>query len=298
VHDSLTMGPLVTVVTPSLNQGRFIRATIDSVLTQDYPAVEYLVMDGGSTDDTLAILQSYSSHLTWDSRSDTGQASAVNAGWRQGRGEILGWLNSDDLYLPGAVTTAVAYLERHPHVDAVYGDGYHLDEAGAVLERYPTEPFDLDRLAEVCFICQPSVFLRRQAVEKVGGLDEALRYCMDYDLWIRLGGIARFGLVPRYLAATRMHSATKTLGERTAVYAEIVDMVARHYGSVPLTWVYAYAKAQAWNGRPGRARAGVRFGLIAFRTFVRHNWRHPLAGLGGWRLLASRVLGRWPRNPW
>jgi hypothetical protein len=283
-----TRGPLVTVVTPSYNQGRFIRQAIESVLTQDYPNLQYLVMDGGSSDETITVLREYSGRLEWVSKPDRGQASAINAGWRRGRGEILAWLNSDDTYLPGAIGAAVAHLSRCPGDGAVYGEGYHADETGRVIGRYPTEPFDLDRLSETCFICQPTVFVRRSVVEQVGYLDEALQFCMDYDLWIRIGRDSRFGHLAGYVAATRLHGDTKTLGRRREVYAEVLPMIQRHYGYVPPSWIYAYSKAVAEAARTGGgrldgARVATRLVLVGLRTFLRYNRRVPVVKLLRWR---------------
>jgi glycosyltransferase involved in cell wall biosynthesis len=203
--------PLVTVVTPSFNQGRFIRETIESVLAQNYPSIEYLVIDGGSTDETLGILKKYPGRFYWVSEKDKGQANAINKGWSRARGEILAWLNSDDVYLPGAISKAVAFLQDHPEVGTGYGEGYHIDEEDQVIERYPTEPFDRERLKETCFICQPTVFIRRKVLEEVGFLDESLRYCMDYDLWFRMARKFKFGYLPEYLACTRFYKGTNTL---------------------------------------------------------------------------------------
>lgn len=273
--------PLVTVVTPSYNQGRFIRQTIESVLAQDYPNVEYLVMDGGSSDETVPILHEYAGRLQWVSKPDAGQGSAINEGWRRGRGEILAWLNSDDTYLPGAIGAAVAHLTRSPEDGAVYGEGYHTDESGRVMARYPTEPFDLHRLSETCFICQPTVFMRRSVVESLGYLDEALRFCMDYDFWIRIGRVSRFGQLPRFLATSRLHPDTKTLGRRREVYAEILPMVQRHYRRVPLSWIYAFSKEAAKSVDTGKTWSdGLRFAaklaVVGTRTFVQYNGRVPL----------------------
>ncbi len=270
--------PLVTVVTPSLNQGRFIGDTIESVLGQDYPNVEYLVIDGGSTDGTLSLLRTYAGRLQWTSGADRGQAAAINAGWRRGRGAILGWLNSDDLYLPGAIRRAVSYLGEHPDAGAVYGEAHHTDERGRVLARYPTEPFDPPRLRATCFICQPTVFLRRAIVEQVGYLDESLDFCLDYDLWIRLARITRFGRLPDYLAATRLHPGTKTLGRRPEAYDETLRMLRGHFGFVHPRWFLSYAKVLARSERTGtgvvdRARFIARVLTIALRMLVRHRVR-------------------------
>jgi glycosyltransferase involved in cell wall biosynthesis len=280
--------PLVTIVTPSYNQGGFIREAIESALRQDYPRIEYLVVDGGSTDETLSILREYTNQIEWISEPDRGQSSAINKGWRRGKGEILAWLNSDDAYLPGAISRAVSYLEDHPDLGAVYGEGYHVDEVGRVLERYPTGPFDLERLKETCFICQPTVFVRRAVIEQVGYLDESLHFCMDYDLWIRLARIARFGYVPEYLATSRLHEETKTLSRRREVYAEVLRMLHGHFGYVPPSWVYANAKVLAEAGRPPQsgwqqARFLFRLAVAVVQTFLRYNRRVPVAELFRWR---------------
>jgi glycosyltransferase involved in cell wall biosynthesis len=276
--------PLVTVVTPSFNQGRFIRATIESVLEQDYPRIEYLVIDGGSTDETVSILKEYSGRLRWVSERDRGQAHAINKGWRQASGSLVAYLNSDDVYLPGAVAQAVAALDGHPEAAAVYGEGYHVDERGAILERYPTEPFNADRLRETCFICQPTVFMRRDAVERVGYLDESLRYCMDYDLWIRLVRAGKvLSHVPRYLASTRLHADAKTLGQRGQAHAEILRVIYRHFGRVAPSLVFGYAHAVlGLQNRDASVRDRLSLIGISLVTFLRYNRSVPRAAWPVW----------------
>jgi glycosyltransferase involved in cell wall biosynthesis len=257
------------------------------VLAQSYPRIEYLVMDGGSTDETLAILKEYGDRLTWVSEPDRGQADAINKGWRRARGSLVAYLNSDDTYLPGAVERAAGALQAHPEAGLVYGEGYHVDEGGAIIERYPTEPFSLARLEETCFICQPTVFLRREVVERLGYLDESLQYCMDYDLWIRAARVTSFALVPEYLATTRLHADTKTLGRRVPAHAEIMTMVRRHFGYVPPSWVYAYAHAVLGPRDRANKWVDARFVLsliaISFVEFLRQNRRIPRAEWVRWR---------------
>ncbi len=233
--------PLVSVVTPSLNMAPFLEDTIRSVLSQDYPRLEYIVMDGGSTDGTLNILRKYEGRLRHESQPDRGQADAINRGFLQSSGRIFAYLNADDTYLPGAVTAAVRHLVANPGYAGVYGEAYHVNGDGKILGRYETRPFDARLLRTQCFICQPAVFLWREAFEKTGMLDPGLDFAMDYDLWIRIAKRQRLLKVDDYLAASRMHRGNKTLGQRTAVYRELAKVVRRHYGYVPFPYIYAYA---------------------------------------------------------
>jgi glycosyltransferase involved in cell wall biosynthesis len=233
-------GPLVTVVTPSFNQGHFIRETIESVLSQDYPHLEYLVMDGGSNDHTQDVLKSYGERLSWVSERDQGQADAVNKGFRQAKGEILGWLNSDDTYWPSAVRKVVQFFQANPDIGMVYGEAYNVDEQGKIIERSPTEEFDYQRLAETCFICQPSAFIRRRVFEEVGPLDVTLHYCLDYEYWMRIGKQFRVAHIDELLATSRLHGAAKTFLKRRELHQEIVSTVQRHYALVPLRTIYLY----------------------------------------------------------
>ncbi|MGI9148852.1 MAG: glycosyltransferase family 2 protein, partial [Chloroflexota bacterium] len=162
----------VSIITPSYNQGRFIEQTIQSVLGQDVGgrSLEYIIVDGGSNDETADVVQRYTDRLRWVSEPDRGQADAVNKGLRSTSGDVIGWLNSDDIYYPGAINAACDFLDAHPRVDVVYGEADHVDENGVVLGRYPTEPFEPRRLQDICFLCQPAVFFRRRVVEQFGDL--------------------------------------------------------------------------------------------------------------------------------
>ncbi len=199
--------PTVTIVTPSFSQGRFLRATIESVLSQDYARIEYIVMDGGSTDETATVVRDYSSRLTFVSEPDRGQADAINKGFRRARGQVLAWINSDDLLLPGAVGAAVEALVANPHAPAVYGEGDRIDGHGRRLGRFPfTEPFNLWKLIHHSdYILQQSVFFRRVALEEAEYLDEQLHYTLDWDLFIRLGLCAPLHYLPRPMGAIREH---------------------------------------------------------------------------------------------
>lgn len=232
--------PSFTVVTPSLNQAQFIGGTIESVLGQRYPHLEYIVVDGGSTDGTVELLRSYEGRLRWLSERDRGQGDAVNKGVRLGHGEILGWLNSDDTYWPGALEHAASTFRRLGRAAVVYGDANHVLEDGSLYGPYPTSSFDYARLAERCFICQPAAFMRRRAFDEAGGLDIGLAYCMDYDLWIRLGRDHPLVYLPTVLANSRLHKDAKTLARRRHVYREILRTVRHHYGYIPYPWVHGY----------------------------------------------------------
>jgi glycosyltransferase involved in cell wall biosynthesis len=233
--------PLVSVITPVLNAADFLEETIRSVLAQDYPRIEYLVMDGGSSDGTLAILERYRGRLEFVSAPDGGTADAINRGFSKARGEILAWLGADDLYLPGAISAAVAAFAGDPGAGAVYGEGYWIGEDGRTLGRYPTvTPYSPAALGRECPICQPACFLRREALEAVGGLDAALQSAYDYDLWIRLSRRYPFRAIPEYLAQSRMHPRNKSLGQKQRMFEESIQLLRRHYGYVPVPWIYGY----------------------------------------------------------
>jgi|SRR5215207_9190515 len=209
----MSQSPLVSIVTPSLDQGRFIRATIESILSQNYPNLEYWVIDGGSKDETLEILKSYGDRLHWVSEPDSGQSQAVNKGWKKSQGKILGWVNADDLLEPLAVHYAVDALLARPDIGAVYGDAVYIDGHDTVIQAYPTRVFNYMTLVSETenFIPQPSVFIHRNVLEKTGFLNEALHYVMDYDLWLRMGMIAPMEYLPVKMSALRLHSSAKTV---------------------------------------------------------------------------------------
>lgn len=226
----MTDRPLISIVTPSLNQGRFIEATIRSVLEQDFPNIEYIVMDGGSTDGTLDVLRKYEDRLTWVSEPDGGQSDAIHRGYLRSRGSILAWLCSDDLYEPGAVSAGVAALTSDPNLALVYGNASLVDETGEGIEAYPSvEPFDLGRLInDVDFIVQPATFFTRSAYMAVGGLNPTLHWAMDYDLWIKLGARYPVKYVPEPWAKIRLHEDAKTGTGGLPRLLEIERMIAGH----------------------------------------------------------------------
>lgn len=231
----------ITVVTPSYNQGKYIRRTIDSVLTQGIEDLEYIVMDGGSNDETVDILKSYGDQIIWKSEKDKGQTDAVNKGIRMAKGEIIGWLNSDDIYYPGAIAKVLEVFEKHPEINVVYGNAHHIREDDSFIEEYYTEDFDYERLKDICFICQPSLFFRKSVVDKYGYLDDKLQYCMDYDYWLRLGKGETFYRLNELIAGSRLYDDNKTLGARRKVHEEMLTMQEKNLGKATEKWIYNLA---------------------------------------------------------
>jgi len=184
------MKPLVSIVTPSFNQARFLDETIRSVLSQDYPNIEYIIIDGDSTDGSKEIIQKNADRLAfWESVPDNGQTDAINKGFARATGEILAWLNSDDILLPGAVSSAVEELHVHPEVSMVYGNATLINAEGKKIGDFPVAQTDLKRLKRgYVHIPQQSSFFRADLWKKVGPLDPTFYFAMDYDLWVRLGG--------------------------------------------------------------------------------------------------------------
>jgi glycosyltransferase involved in cell wall biosynthesis len=230
-----------SVITPSYNQGNFIERTIQSVLDQNVD-MEYLILDAASTDGTLEVLKKYSYRIKWVSEPDSGQADAVNKGILATQGDIIAWINSDDVYLEGALQTVKGYFEQNPGVDFVYGDAWYIDADDKKTTPYVTEPWDFERLKEVCFICQPAAFFRRNVVERVGLLRTDLQYCMDYEFWLRFEDHnIQVAYLPVYLASSRLYAENKTLGQKTKVHLEINEMLKRRLGYVPDSWLFSYA---------------------------------------------------------
>ncbi len=224
--------PLVTVVTPSFNQGSFIRATIESVLSQNHPALEYLILDAGSTDETAAVASEYASRLTFISEPDRGQSHAINKGFRRARGEYVAWLNSDDVYLPGAIQRAAAELERESHLGGVYAEGFLIDRQGNQTGRFPhTRPFDYNRLLYFSdYILQQTVLFRKSIFNQIGYLDEDLHYVMDWDILIRIAKRFELGYIPEYLACLREYPEAKSSAGGGRRIQEIRRVLTRHTG--------------------------------------------------------------------
>ena len=206
--------PKVSIVTPSYNQARFIEETIRSVLLQGYPDLEYIIIDGGSADGTVDIIRKYEKWLTyWVSEPDRGQSDAINKGWRLAQGDVLAFLNSDDIYMPGAVRTAAAFLGQNPDTGMIYGECNIIDEHSHLKRRFKTADFRIEKVlcGEPNVIPQPSAFIRRTTIDKVGLLDIDMDMAMDLDLWVRIGLKHSIVHIPEVLASHRLYPGTKTL---------------------------------------------------------------------------------------
>jgi glycosyltransferase involved in cell wall biosynthesis len=218
--------PLVSVVTPSFNQADYLEDTIKSVLAQDYPAIEYLIVDGGSTDGSQDIIHKYTSELSWwVSEPDEGQASAINKGMANARGEIVAWLNSDDLYLPGAVSRAVAEFQLHPQLGLVFGNAVTIDADGCPIKELVFPNWQLEDLVGFRIICQPAVFIAHELYEQVGGLDLNYHFMLDHHLWIRIACQAHIEHIASMLAAARHHEAAKNVSQAADFGRETLEVM-------------------------------------------------------------------------
>jgi glycosyltransferase involved in cell wall biosynthesis len=244
--------PRVSLVTPCYNGMPYLRAAIDSVLGQDYPEIEYLVMDGGSTDGTVELLKEYGNRLQWVSEPDAGQADAIARGFERTGGAILGWLNADDVLKPGAVRAAVAALQAHPRAGLVYGRADFIDAAGRSLGPCTVvEPYSRQRLLHYGdYIIQPAAFFTREAYTAAGELDRLLHWAMDWDLWLRLARDHEVLFLDRELASYRWLGSNKTAAGGFDRLAE-VETVARRYGCSGLPAYFRLELARLLAARAG-----------------------------------------------
>jgi len=251
--------PLVSIVTPSFNQARYLEETIRSVLSQDYPRIEYIIIDGGSTDGSVEIIKQYEDSLAWwISEPDSGQTDAINKGFSRASGDILAWLNSDDTYQPGAIREAAAFLAAHPEVGMVYGDANFIDDAGRSIGRFPAAQTDYRKLRRgYVHIPQQAAFWRAELWEQVAPLDDSFYFAMDYDLWVRLARITRLQYLPgKVWANFRLHADAKTIAADDRCWPEMLRVHYRDGGSPfsLITAKYMIRKLVApwWNWRRRR----------------------------------------------
>jgi len=244
----------ISILTPSFNQGAFLERSLQSVFSQSISEMEYTVVDGGSTDTSLQILQQhqslYPALFSFTSEPDAGHADAINKAIRRTSAPIVGWLNSDDVYYPHAVERALDFLGRNPSVDVVYGNANFINEQDIVLAPCPVEPWSLDRLIQSCILSQPATFVRRRVFERFGLLDTRYR-SNDYEFWLRLAlGGASFAHIPELLAATRIHPNCATIAQAVRCHEDINNFMKEHLGKVPAHWLSYYARAVARATHP------------------------------------------------
>ncbi len=297
--------PLVTIVTPSYNQAPFLEWTLRSVLAQDYPHLEYIVVDGGSTDGSVDILRKYEKRLAWwVSEPDRGQADALQKGFRRARGQILGWVNSDDMLAPGALAQVVEVFRRQPQVGVVAGEAFFIDSVGRPFRHYRPEAHSLEDLMAFRILCQPAVFFRREVYEAVGGMDPSYHYLLDHHLWIRMALHARLHTENRLWAFARFHAAAKNFAQGEGFAREAERL---------LTWMAADPRLAPFFQRHRRRilAAGYRFmgrylldagkSGEALQAYLKAWWHHPgeaaqeahRALFAMLRLLGLGFLGRW-----
>ncbi len=274
-------------MTPSFNQGRYLEATILSVLAQDHPAIEYIVVDGGSTDESVEIIRRHADRIDWwVSEKDAGQSDAINKGLRRARGEIVAWLNSDDVYEPGAVSAAVAAFGEHPQAGLIYGDARSIDAAGNQFNLMRARSYTLVDLLSYSIICQPASFMRRQVLEKVNFLDTSYHLLMDHLLWILMAQQAPIHYVPQIWASARYHEQAKNRTRGAAYGREAAVLIQDLAGR------QEFKDVIATNSR--RIQAGVnRFDAFyltdageyasALRAYGRAFRLHPATALTDWK---------------
>ncbi len=277
--------PVISIITPSYNQAEFVEETLFSVLSQEGDFyLDYLVIDGGSSDRSPRIIKAFAEQVEngewqglcmglnfrWVSERDHGQTDALKKGFDLAEGDILAWLNSDDVYLPGTLQAAADFFKDNPDVALLYGDAQYCDVAGNVIGRYPTEEFDFAKLAWFNFFCQPSTFFTKQSFEAVGGLDTYLQFAMDYDLFIRLGRSFETRHQPRVFAKYRLHEEAKTMRNDVLFqnHEEILRVTLKYFNWAPLNRVYGSCYYYCLARMPGFLSRIRLLGVIAALMYV------------------------------
>lgn len=279
--------PLVSIVTPSYNQAPFLEQTICSVLAQDYSRVEYMIVDGVSTDGSVETIRAYQDYLSWwVSEPDQGQAHAINKGLERARGEIVAWLNSDDLYLPGTISAVVQVFQKFPQVSLVFGNAISIDECGSPFNHQEFGERKLEDFMVFNIICQPAVFMRSSTLNRVGLLDESYHYLMDHQLWLRIVQEGPAFFLHRSLACARYHPSAKNVAQAASFGQEAYRIVEWMHTQPGLEAIFEKIQRQVWAGAHRfNARYLLDGGLAgaALVSYFRSLWAHPNTALKEWR---------------
>jgi glycosyltransferase involved in cell wall biosynthesis len=313
----LARNPVLSVVTPAYNQAVFLRDTIESVLAQDYPHIEYRVIDDGSTDQTAKVVSEYEGRLLWETQANRGQTPTINKGWSLARGDVLAWLNSDDTFLPGAISTAMRFLEKNPDVGIVFGRSLFTNEQGTSLATTRiVNSFDYTEFVLRCEnpIPQPSAFTRREVIEDIGPLNDKHGYFMDWDYWLRAGARHRIVAIPEVLSTYRLHAESKTVSQGLKYAADLEGMYREYFAGedVPasvrrrerLAMANMYFTSGGYYLRSGDSSAAARMGFRALKVYPETMCSPKLlrklfyCGLGMNPVYrAGRSLASWARGP-
>ena len=278
----------ISIITPSFNQGGFIERTIQSVISQNNSSyeLEHIIIDGNSTDQTLSILNKYQTHIMMRVEPDRGQTHAINKGLQIASGDIIGWLNADDIYYSSTLEKINKLFTEQEDCDVIYGDARLIDADDKTIGLYSTEPFNLKRLHVRCFLSQPATFFRRSAVLKYGKLDEQLNFCMDYEFWLRMGMQgAKFSYLPDIFAGARIHPKTKSSLFSLKACDEAINMVHKKLGYIPPQWLVSHACAKV------KHTSGLNYPHYLFILFVWANlWNIVGHYQSGWSRISTWFL--------
>ena len=287
--------PLVSIITPTYNRAKYLEETIDSILSQDYPRIEYIVLDDGSTDGTPEVLARYGSRIRWETHPNMGETQTVNQGFALARGDIVAVVNSDDPLLPGAVRAAVEVFLERPDVLVAYPDWLTIDAESKAVRTIQVPDFDYTFMVRrFRCIVGPGAFMRRSAVERVGGRDGRYRYVADFDFWLRLGLLGPFARIPRVLATFRVHADSTSVAQQgRAMAEEHVELARQFFGRPDLPPSIRRLEREARSFAfyyAGLAASPPSF--LSWGYFVKAVAAHPMSALLKWRLLALLVVPR------
>lgn len=286
--------PIISIITPSYNQSEFLECAIRSVLAQDVPGLEYIIVDGGSTDGSVEIIRKYEHRLAWwVSEPDSGQAEAINKGFERAHGEFVAWLNSDDMYAPGVLKQAIEVLRANPKVGLVFGNALSFNEDGLPLNDMIFDDYQLADLMAFNIICQPAVIFRKEILQQSGGLHQDFHYMLDHHLWLRMARLTTLQYVPKLWAFTRHHTAAKNVAQPDGFGREALEV---------LQWMQTQPDMQGLiqqNSAPiyaGAYRFNARYLLDgkqawpALKAYLKALVTHPKTALKEWHRILFAFL--------